>query len=73
MRQRPKIETAEGEAEPEGAEREGSDRDRLAAEGEPAPATERLLLLGGERLASALLPQRAACPQPEVEVVEDLG
>ena len=52
---------------------EGADGDRLAADREPVPAAEHLLLLGRERLAAALLPQRAAGPQPEVEVVEDLG
>ena len=65
-------EAAEGEAEPEGAERERADGDRLPRHREPVPAAERLLLLGRQRLAAALLAQRAAGPQPEVEVVEDL-
>ncbi len=28
---------------------------------------------GGQRLAAALLAERAACPQAEVEVLDDLG
>ena len=40
---------------------------------QPLPAAERLLLLGRQRLAAALLAQRAAGTQTEVEVVEDLG
>ena len=37
------------------------------------PAAERLLLLGRQRLAAAPLAQRAAGPQAEVQIVEDLG
>jgi hypothetical protein len=33
----------------------------------------RLLLVGGERLAAPLLPQRAARTKTHVEVVKDLG
>ena len=39
----------------------------------PLPAAERLLLLGRERLAAALLAQRAARAEAEIEVVEDFG
>src|SRR5207253_5311524 len=65
-------ETAEREAEPEGAEREPADCDRLAPGGQPLPAAERFLLVRGQRLAAALLAQCTACPQAQVEVVEDL-
>src|SRR6266540_1612152 len=64
---------AEGEAEPEGAEREGADRDRLPPVRHLLPAAERLLFLGRQRLAAALLAQRAAGAQAEVEVLDDLG
>src|SRR6185503_1269846 len=64
---------AEREAETEGADGEGADRDRLAPGREPGPAAERFLVFRGQRLAATLLAQRAARPQPEVEVVEDLG
>ena len=40
---------------------------------QPLPAPERFLLLGGQRLAATLLAQRAAGPQAEVQVVEDLA
>ena len=63
---------AEGEAEPERADGEAADRDALPPCGKPLPAAERLLLLLGQRLAAALLAQRAAGPEAEVEVVEDL-
>src|SRR5262249_44174065 len=65
-------EAAEGEAEPEGADGEAPDRDRLAPGGETLPAPERLALLLCEGLAAALLAQRAARSQSEVQVVEDL-
>ena len=39
---------------------------------EPLPAAERLLLLGRQLLAAALLAHRAAGAEAEVEVVEDL-
>ena len=65
-------EAAEGEAEPEGAGGEAADRDALAPRREALPAAERLRLLGGERLAAALLAQRAAGPNAEIEIVEDL-
>src|SRR6266516_7207509 len=61
---------ADGEAEAERADREGADRDRLARGREPLPAAERLLLLGRQRFSTALLPQRSARPQSEVELVE---
>src|SRR6266508_2211605 len=64
---------AQREAEAEGADGEAADRDRLAPRREPLPAAERVLLLGRERLSAALLAQRAAGAQAEVEVVEDLG
>ena len=73
LRQRPKIEAAEGEAEAEGADRERADCDRLPRHREPVPASERLLLLGRQRLAAPLLAQRAARSEAEIEVVEDLG
>ena len=69
----PEDEAAEEEAEPERTERERPDRERLARDRKPLPAPERLLLLGRQRFAAALLPQSASSPQPEVEVVEDLG
>src|SRR5438034_1748906 len=63
---------AEREAEAEGADRERPDRDPLAPRGQPLPVPERLLLLARQRLAAPLLAQRAARPQTEIEVVEDL-
>ena len=45
----------------------------LARGREALPAAERLLLLVRELLAAPLLAQRAARPEAEVEVVEDLG
>src|SRR4029079_4250864 len=66
-------EAAQGEAEAEGTDGEAADRDALAPRREPLPAAECLLLLVGQRLAAALLAQRTARPQPEVQVVEDLG
>src|SRR5205085_3329412 len=68
----PENEAAQGEAEAERADGEGADRERLPPGGEPLPATERLLLLGRERLAAALLAQRAAGANAQVEVVEYL-
>src|SRR6266568_4519286 len=64
---------AQSEAQAEGSDCEGADRERLSNRREPLPAAENLLLLGGERLTAALLAERAAGPQAEVEVVEDLG
>src|SRR5206468_1755738 len=64
---------AEGETEAEGPDREAADRKRLAPRGEALPAAERLALFLRERLAAALLPDRAAGSQAQVEVVEDLG
>ena len=66
-------EAADGEPEPEGAERERTDRDRSAPEGESLPAAERVLLLHRERLAPPLLPHGATGTEPQVKVVEDLG
>jgi hypothetical protein len=37
------------------------------------PAAERLTFLGRQGLSSALLPDRSAGTQTEIEVVEDLG
>ena len=65
-------EAAEGEAESEGAGGEAADRDSLAPGGEALPAAERLGLLGREQLAAALLAQRAAGADAEVQIVEDL-
>ena len=65
-------EAAERESQAERADREGADRSGLASGREPLPAAERLLLLVRELLAAALLAQRAARSQAEVEVVEDL-
>ena len=45
----------------------------LPADRQALPAAERLLLLGREWLSAALLAECATGPQPEVEVVEDLG
>src|SRR5581483_11113273 len=63
---------AEREAEAEGADGKAADRDTLAPRREPLPPTEGLPFLGRQGLAAALLPQRAARSQPEVQVVEDL-
>src|SRR5207302_2447481 len=65
-------EAAEREPEPERAEREASDRDGFPPGRQPLPAAERLLLLARQRLAAALLAERAACAQTEIEVVEYL-
>ncbi len=73
LRQRPNTRPPEREAEPEGADGERADRDRLARRREPLPASECLLLLGRQLLAAPLLAQRAAGPEAEVEVVEDFG
>src|SRR5436190_3804789 len=64
---------AEGEAQAKGADREASDRQGLAPRRQALPAAERLALLLRQRLASALLSDRAAGSQAEIEVVEDLG
>ena len=73
LRQRPKTRPPRVKPRPKVPTREAADRDRLAPGGEALPAPERLLLLGRQRLAAALLAQRAAGAQAEVEVVEDLG
>src|SRR3954452_8540615 len=65
--------TTQSEAETEGSDREAADRNALAPGREPLPAAERLLLLGGQRLAATPLPQRPAGPYTEVEIVEDLA
>jgi predicted PurR-regulated permease PerM len=64
---------ADGEAEPEGAEREREQGDCLAPAGQALPAAERLFLFHRERLAAPLLAHRATGAETEVEVVEDLG
>ena len=64
---------AEGEAEAEGADCEAADREGLSPGRESLPAAEGLALFTREGLASALLPDRAARPETEIEVVEDLG
>src|SRR5262245_28859668 len=66
-------EAAEGEAEPERADRERTDSDGLSPHRHLPPAPDRLALLLGQLLSTALLPQCAARLQAEVEVVEDLG
>jgi len=64
---------ADGEAEPERADREGADRDHLAPLRQPLPVTERGLLFHRQRLSAALLADCAAGTQAEVEIVEELG
>src|SRR3954469_15216681 len=66
-------EAAEREPEPERADGEAADRDRLAPGRQALPAAERLVLLGRQLFAAALLAQSAAGAKPEVQVVEDLG
>src|SRR5438093_8066677 len=68
-----KNQAAQREAQPEGADGEAADCEGLAPGREPLPATERLALFRRQRFASALLPDRAARPETEVEVVENLG
>src|SRR5215510_14744291 len=63
-------EAADGEPEPERAEREGADRDELPPQRQALPAPDRLLFLGGQRLAASLLTRRPACTQAEIDVVE---
>src|SRR6185312_9858921 len=65
-------EAAEREAETERPECEAADRERLPPGGQALPAPERLLLVGRQRLAAALLPQRTTGAQTEIQVVEDL-
>src|SRR5581483_614229 len=65
-------EAAEREAESERPDGEAADRHGLPRSREPLPAAERLVLLGRQLLAAALLAQRTAGAQTEVEVVEDL-
>ena len=55
-------EAAEGETEPERAEREGADRHHLAPDGKPLPVAESNELLLGELLAAPLL--SAGLPRP---------
>src|SRR6266576_3422970 len=69
----PEDQAAEREAEPERPDREAADRRHFARLRETLPAAECLFLLGRQLLAAALLPQSAAGPETEVEVVEDLG
>src|SRR5262249_52212000 len=69
----PEHEPAQCEAEPERAEGEAADRDRLAPRREPLPAPECLALLRRQRFAATLLTNGAAGSQTEIEVVEDLG
>jgi len=66
-------EAAESEAESEGADGEAADREGLAPGGKSLPASERLALFRRQRLASALLADRAARSETEIEVVENLG
>lgn len=66
-------EAADREPEPEGADRERSDRDELPPEREALPASDRLLLLRREGLAATLLPHGSARSQTEIDVVEQLG
>ena len=73
LRQRPKTRPPTVNPRPNVPTAKVPDRERLARRREPLPVADRLLLLGRQRLAAALLAQRAAGPQPEVEVVEDLG
>ncbi len=65
-------EAADGEAEPEGAKREGADGDPLAPDGQTLPVTERLFLLLRQLLSAPLLAQRTPCLESKVEVVEYL-
>lgn len=66
------YEATDGEAEPEGAKREGADGDALAPDGQTLPATERRCFLLRQLLPSPLLSQGAPGLEPEVEVVEYL-
>ena len=63
---------AEGETQAERSYREAAERQRLAPGRKALPAAERFALFRRQRLASALFPDRAASPETEVEVVEDL-
>src|SRR4029077_17832290 len=65
--------SADREAEPEGADGERADRERLAPLGEALPAGERRLLLRGQHLAAPALADGASGSQTEVEIVEELG
>src|SRR5919197_6526366 len=66
-------EAAERETEPERPDGEAADRKRFPPFGKALPAPERLPLLRGQRLAAALLTDRAAGAQSKVEIVEDLS
>jgi len=63
---------AEGEAEPEGADRKGSDGNPLAPDRQPLPVAERRSFGVGQLLPSPFLTQGTPGLKPEVEVVEDL-
>src|SRR4051812_18906465 len=65
-------EAAEGETEPESADGESPDRDHLAPDGKPLPASERRCFLLGQLLAAALFSQGTAGLEAEVQIVEDL-
>ena len=67
-----KDEATQGEAKTKGADGEAADREGLAPGRESLPAAERFALFRRESLASALFPDRAAGPETEVQVVEDL-
>src|SRR5581483_12297758 len=62
-------ESAEGEAEPERADREAAERHGLSPRRQPLPPAERLLLLEGQTLAATPLPKRPACADTEVEII----
>src|SRR6187551_2320520 len=63
-------EAADGEPEPERAQREGADRDEPPPQRQALPAPDRLLFLGRQRLAASLLARRPTCTQAEIDVVE---
>ena len=73
MRQRPKIRPPRVKPRPKVPTEKAPIATALRHDERRCPAAERLLLLGRQRLAATLLAQRAARPQTEVEVVEDLG
>ena len=69
----PEDEPAEGHAEPERSNCESTDRNCFSPRRQPLPASERLLLLGRQRLAATPLAHGAAGAQAEVQIVEDFG
>ena len=73
LRQRPNTRPPSATPSPNVPTANAADRDGLAPRRQSLPASERLLLLGRQRLAAALLAHRAAGAKAEVEVVEDLG